>query len=603
MRAGRRLIPAGGGFALFFALLLLPFPWAGELPGNCDTWLNGIALPNLMSNQLVAAVTGEDVGTPLYPETSVFGFGESAFGTSAIFIGLRAISGDDILAYYAFLVVVLTLNSLGMYLLAGHYVRDRGVAFVAGLAFSASNFTIGNLDSPHTSFFFLAFASLAAWKRFLATGERRALLTAVVLGSVQVYFSAYIFLFLWITVAGLLLSFGWRGQGRAAFASVGARTVIGAALLWVGVSVPFFASYAGSHASENFVNPWEATFLAEVHSLEPADLVRTLDDNLLYAFTPPVLAADIGSRAQAMIDRGVLLMEDLAAPDLRTVLQTASPPEDVKFFTQTRRAAFLGFVLYGLAVFGVLSARRHRWELVSIFFGGLILALGPMIEVGDRLYPNVTLPAYQWVDLARVLRVPSRAFSFSVLAVVLAAAIGLETLLGRRFLRSASRRWAVLILACGSILVENVPMPLASFAGTQIATPEPAVSAFFADETGRVLLDLPSRIGGGLRGDSQDLFEWNRELVYMNRQTYHRQNIVNGVHGYFPRTRIETQRIIDRLPAETALTELGELGVEFIVYHRALELPWEQGQYEALARSPHLEPVVADQDVTIFRLH
>ena len=157
----------------FFALLLLPLPLHGALPGNCDTWLNGIALPNLMLNRITAAFTHADVGRPLYPATGVFGFGESAFGTSVIFILFKVLTGDDVWAYYLFTVAILALDGLGVFLLARLYVRDAWAAAFAGLAFSASNYVLGNIDSPHTSFFFVAFLALHQWKRYLLTGTRR----------------------------------------------------------------------------------------------------------------------------------------------------------------------------------------------------------------------------------------------------------------------------------------------------------------------------------------------------------------------------------------------------------------------------------------------
>ena len=33
------------GYLVFFAILFLPMALDGRLPGNCDTWLNGLALP------------------------------------------------------------------------------------------------------------------------------------------------------------------------------------------------------------------------------------------------------------------------------------------------------------------------------------------------------------------------------------------------------------------------------------------------------------------------------------------------------------------------------------------------------------------------------
>jgi hypothetical protein len=584
---------AGLGYLAFFALLFLPLPLRGALPGNCDMWLNGIALPNYMLNRIEGALTGVDVGRALYPATGLLGFGESAPGTSAIFVVFKLLTRDDVIACYAMVVVILVLDALGVALLAGLYVRDRRAAVFAGLFFAASNYVLGNLDSPHTSFFAVALVALFFWKRYLVAGARRDLLRAAAFGGAQAYFSAYVFLFL-LLAAVVLLAAGAEGRARL-------RTDLPAlgraALLLAAIAGPFFAYYAHASASANFANPWDPIFLAEVHSLEPSDLARTLEHNVLYPFARPIVAADIGERAEQMIKAGVVRLEDLRSDDAVTVFGSLSSPDDVKYFVYTRRCAFLGFVAYALAVGGLAASSRSRWELGLLYLVGLVVSFGPFIAVGHRLLPNLTLPAYRWLGLTGVLRVPCRAFALSTLAVAIAAALGADRLLAAR---TPGRRWLLLAALTGAVLLENVPVPLKSFAGTALARPEPLVLDFFKGQHGHVLLDLPSRPGGALFRDSQDLFEWNREIVYMNRQTYHRQNTVNGVHGYFPRSRIQAQRLIDALPAPRAMAGLRALGVDYVVYHHALELPWERGLYPGLAGSGGLRVVASSPEATIF---
>lgn len=583
------------GYLAFFALLLLPLPLRGALPGNCDTWLNGIALPNFMLNQLAAALGHEDAGRPLYPATAVFGFGESAFGTSSIFILFKLLARDDVRAYYLFTVTILTLDAIGVFLLARLYVRDTAAAAFAGLAFSASNYVLGNIDSPHTSFFFVAFLCLYYWKRYLLTGERRALYLAAALGGAQAYFSAYVFCFQ--LLAALALLAGDTGRDRV---RTDARPLVRAGLVIVAIAAPLFGFYAAARADANFANPWDPIFLAEVHSLEPADLLRTLENNLLYPFDRPIVAREIAERTQQMMQAGAVKLARLTSPDAVTVFGTLSHPDDVKYFVYTRRCAFLGFLLYLLAGAGLLADPRARRELCLLYLIGLVLALGPFVSIGHRLLPGPTLPAYRWLHLAAVLRVPSRAFALSVLAVVLAAAIGMARLGASSALQARPRRRLVFAVLTAAVLLENVPVPLKSFAGARLATPEPLVLDFFGGQRGHVLLDLPSRPGGALYEDSQDLFEWNREILYMNRQTYHRQNVVNGVHGYFPRSRLQTQRLVDALPAPEAFAGLRALGVDYVVYHHSLELPWERGLYEKLAASGELVVMASAPDVTIF---
>ena len=590
------LLLAGAVCALSFGLLFLPLPLRGELPGNCDTWLNGIALPNLMLNRARAAWTGEDVGTPLYPEVNVLAYGESAVGTSMLFGLFKLATGEDVSAYYFFIVLLLTLNAVGVLLLARWYVSDRMVALFAGAAFSASNYTLGNIDSPHTSFFLLAFACLDQWKRYLETKSRSALAFAVLLGGAQAYFSAYVFFFQSLAVCGILLH---HRLSRRFPERLERGRILLAGLGYAALASPFFAFYLTAARGANFSNPWEPTFLAEVHSLEPSDLLRTLENNRLYPFDRMILAGEVAYRTQAMIRAGILDLEDLTNEDAATVLGKLSTAEDPKYFVYTRRCAFLGFVLYALAGVGVRRGHTHP-ELLALYAGALVISFGPMIWVGDVMLPNVTLPFYRW-GLASVLRIPSRAFAFSLLAVVLLASIGLERIGSSRWIDRRWKRYLLLGLVTAAVVAENVPIPIKSFAGRSLATPEPLVREFFAGKRGAVLLDLPTRPGGALFRDGSDLFEWNREILYMNRQTYHLQNVVNGVHGYFPRSRLLVQRLVDALPAKEAVDGLREIGVEFIVYHRTLELPWEAGLYRKLAGSPHLVSVGSSPEVTIFR--
>jgi hypothetical protein len=582
-------------YVLFFGLLFLQLPMKGALPGNCDTWLNGLAIPNTILSRALAGFDLEQAGTSFYPERAVFGFGESAFGTSAIFILFKLAARDDIAAYYFFVVTLLALDALGAFLLARHWVRDRLAAAFVGLAFSASNYTLGNIDSPHSSFFFVAFLSLHFLKRHMATRERDPLFLAALFAGLQVWFSAYVFLF---TLGAGALLFAFHLARARCLSTFRARTILPASIVFTLCAAPFFAFYATARQNPNFTNPWNSLFLAEIHSLEPADLLRTLENNVLYPFDRKTITDDLARRTRSMMERGDLDPGSLTHGDAGIVMGTLSSPDDVKYFVYTRRCAFLGFVLYALAAAGVAATRR--WELAALYAFSLLVSFGPYVEIGGALIPGAAWPLYQWLDAPGLLRVPSRAFSFALLAVVVAAGAGLERLGSLPVLRGGTRRLALFAIVGAAVLVENVPVPLKSFPGASLARPEPLVRDYFAGKKGSVLLDLPSRPGGALYGDSGGLFEWNRELIYMNRQTYHHQNIVNGVHGYFPASRLRLQEIVNALPSPEALAGLREAGIDHIVYHHALELPWEAGLDEALAAAPQLDVAASSADVTIF---
>src|SRR5439155_1755383 len=118
-----------------------------------------------------------------------------------------------------------------------------------------------------------------------------------------------------------------------------ARALVRAGALSLAVAAPFFVYYATARMGANFANPWDPVFLAEVHSLEPADLLRTLENNLVYPFRWPVVAAEIAERTRQMIHAGAVQPQSLQSEDAVTVFGRLSSPDDVKYFVYTRRCA------------------------------------------------------------------------------------------------------------------------------------------------------------------------------------------------------------------------------------------------------------------------
>ena len=134
-----------GACFLFFLLLFIQFPINGNLPGNADTWLVGITIPNALRIKFLSLFTGLKTGTSMFPE-NFLAFGETAPGCSVIFSVFRIITRDDIVAYYFFISVLFSINAFGAAALARAYGAKTGPSVVAGFAFSCSNFIIANID-------------------------------------------------------------------------------------------------------------------------------------------------------------------------------------------------------------------------------------------------------------------------------------------------------------------------------------------------------------------------------------------------------------------------------------------------------------------------
>lgn len=631
--AGRRAATTAAGAAaaylVFFLILFAQFPLRGSLPGNTDTWLVGIAIPNTIRSQIGAWLAGADApGQWLYPEAHPLLHGETALGTGLLFALIRTLLPDDVVAYYLFISLIFAGSSWGLFLLARDGLGDDRAAGLAGFAFGVANYTLANIDSPHTSFWGAAFVALLMLRRWLAGAPARFLYCAAALGGVQVYFSAYVFLFasLW---AGLLVLL--RGRHLLRRRGV-ARPLAVAAAIYVLLSAPFFFIYLAAMDDAGFVKPVDHPLFAASCSLNPADLVRALPGNLIYPEGTPLTGRDIGAlrREFARLGRDPGLFDD---PETRVIMGPVSPVSMEAHWPSVRRRAHLGLGLYALAVAGLIgcwragaralasgggSGRATALELGLVGALGLGLALGPVLMLWGHAYPTLLFPLYDVSPAARLFRVPVRAFALTVASVSISAGYG-WLWLHRRWTRGPgsrlrSRAWLGLALVV--IGLENIPFPLPAFAAAPYAAPSRDYVEFLrglarpdsgrdatpAEERMPVILDLPSAIGygGALVGD---LFPQNRELIYMNWQTYHRQNVVNGLNGYLPRSRVEMQKAIDALPDPGAFATLRRLGVRYLALHPDLVLDGsELRMLAAVRRAPSVRLVFAARRLVVLRL-
>ena len=576
------------GFVLAFAVLFAQLPLQGALAGNSDTWLVGIALPNALGAQILEAFGGATAGTSLFPAENALAYGETTVGTALVFFAFRALGCGDVVAHFLQLVTLFSWNALGVYALSREFVQTRAAAIFAGIAFGTCNAVLAQIDSIQGVFWGIAALSLAAWCRFLRTLRSRDALLAAGLAGLQVYFGAYVFAFLSLAIAVLTLT------RLRTLVRVESWSALALAAL---IAMPFFGYYASN--SQSFVAPWEGVSLSEMHSLEPVDLLRPLPGNLIYSapdWTP--LDRPLGLDT-ALVAEGVRPL-DLDPADRESFFGSDPQPELVRHYVATRRSAHTGLVLIALAAIAIFTFSRGSIAWLGVLLAGLCVASGPYIRLDDALHRMPLAPLYE-ADLATVLRVPARAITLAVLALCVLAAIGLDRLLALPSL--AGRRTLIAATALGLVLVENIPVPLPAFSATHVEPPAEYARALSELERG-VVLELPSRIGAYIADDSEDLYGWNRESLYMNWQTRHRFDIVNGVNGYFPAMRIEVQKIIDRLPDASAFQELRELGVDYIALHRELFLPGDGDLgplIEGLALNPALERVFDGESTALFR--
>ncbi len=576
-------------YVVFFALYFLSLPLKDSIPGNCDSWL-AIAYSNTYLNQLQAFITGDGVGRAMYPVENIAGFGESSLGLGAVFILFRLIGANDVVALYGLLVTVFSSTAWAVYLLVREYAQSTSAAVFAGFAFGAANFTLANIDSPHTVFFAVMFWSWLFLLKAFRHQQSRHLYVAAALAGAQAYLGAYVFLLEFIALA-IVAAVHWRQWITPALR----RHAPAGALVYVLIALPFFNTYYQSLTGGNVVNPWNAKAIAEAHSLDPIDLMRKLPNNLYNRRGNPVTVADAHRSHTAYQVAGFEDFGDVLGPDHAAKRTERSDPNNILHFNNVRRCAFIGIFLYLLAAIGLWRWQNRPGELIAVGVVGFVLALGPLAIVFGQAVPMPMYPVYAGFDVAGLFRIPSRSFFLTLLPLVVFAARGLTGVIDR-----FGRPSVFVAMATVLVLVENLPLPLHAFAAP---TEPPAVYRhLFASSTTRTILELPSDLGLEFARDAEDLFAYNREVIYMNWQTYHRQNILNGVNGYFPVTRMETQRLIDALPQ--SLPDLSSsYDLRTVVFHKDFVLAdKERALLKELRASPLLEQRLETPDLVIFEL-
>lgn len=577
-------------YALYFLALFAQFPLKGRLPGNCDTWY-AVAFTDIYLNRVREFLGLGTYGSFMYPVENPFSYGETSLALAIVPMTFRALGFSELPAYYLFLSLLYAGTAFGAYLVATLFVRHRGACALAGLFFATCNFLLSTIDSPHTAFFGVAFASLFFFKRYLERAARRDLLLAGLLAGLQVYFSAYVFLLLGVMMGALALTHCRLLLGRPGEL----RRLASAAALSLVLIVPFFVFYA-TRLMGHFSWQSQAVLFAEFNSIDPQDLWNPMPDNLIYPEGPRFMQTD----ARAL--QGRLAKSD---PSFRTesfALLVGKRPADHEesLWVSSRRRAFVGLVPWALALMALFRGFRGRRDVVALLVAGFALALGPGVSLGGTFVPTPLYWMYEYLPGFHLFRIPGRAFALSVLGIAIAMAKGVEMLLESRAGGARWKRAAIVLGVAALVVVENVPFPMRSFEATRYLRPPEEYLKFFSGRKVGAILNLPSGIGYGLAGSADDLYVFNRELVYMNWQTYHGNDIANGVNGYIPLERIEVQKLIAALPRDEAIEGLRDIGVDFIVFNKEMLLEGERSILLDLRRSPELECLLDGSSTVVF---
>ena len=539
-------------YSLFFLGLFSQFPLNESIPGNCDT-LFSIAFGNNYLNRLQAALTGEAIGSYLYPSHFVYGYGETSLLGLSVLSFFRFLGFTDVIAYYFFISFIYISSAFAIFLLAGTYTENRFAALFAGFAFTCSNFSFANIDDSVVLLYFIAALSLYLLKKYVASQRLNYLYLSYILAGFQIYVNAYVFLFQFIMMHIVVLC-NIRKMG------ILNRHFWAAICIHILILLPFISMYLYSHGHFEIINAWQSKMVILDMSLKPAHLAGVLPNNLIYS-------ADV---------------------------------LDHFYWKSIRHHAFLGLCFYALVLIGLFKKQNNKKELVLIALAGLILAVGPHLKIGSMTFPCPMGFIYGLSPLFELFRVPLRAFFMTSLAFSICAAWGLSAIVSY-FKR---KRWTIVGYVIGFSIfflhfIENTPFPLMSYDYQKNYEISKSYLDFFRDKKNMIVLDLPSTKITSFSRSEDPVYAYNREIVYMIWQTRHKQNTLNGVSGYFPRSRLEIQKYVDRLPA---LDLFQKQEIDYLVFHKDMAIQYEKESLLGdLKEALGLTIVHEGDDLCIFR--
>jgi len=574
-------------YTVFFAILFLQFPLKKALSGNCDTWLT-LTYPGYTFEVIRSFFTGENFGMPMYPVTNPLAYGESAPGIQFFIIAIRSLGLTDYWTNYIYITLIFSLTGLAIFIFAGNFTKTFAGALLAGFIFSCSNMSFAHIDDSIVVFFFFPALSLHFLTRWFKERRNRLLYISALLGGLQVYFSFYIFFYLWV-LCGLFIVY-YFFQKKIQFKTI-LRPLALYSIIFIVVSAPHIGFHLYTLKELDFVTPFDQMYTIKMASLNPVDLILVLPDNLMYP--------DLGKYLGIPMNWGFV-----------------------------RHYNFTGFVALLLMIYSFFKWNKYRLLIGLIAIVGIFLALGPVLMFNMKeVFKSPLYALYEWIPILNFLRVGARAHFIFLFAMSIGAALAAEKFSGKFKMPS--------IIFAGIFILhffESTPFPMKTFDATYSEKIPEVYSFISLKNPDALILELPSSMNLeylnwddrifddpknfvnknenqlkvdnlGMFVNSWDpLFEYNREIIYMNWQLGHKINSVNGVNGYFPTPRMMWQYYISKLPDKSSFDAIRKWGVNYIVWNTSMELESDNLKIDDLIKSNCLKKIYSHNGSYGFEL-
>jgi len=430
-------------------------------------------------------------------------------------LALKPLAGP-VGAYNIVFLLNIALCGYAMYNLAGYLLRNRPAAFVAGLVHAFWPYRFIHVDHPNLVctqwlIWFLLFLI-----RVVREGKRRHVLLAALFLILTALARLQLFV-LALFPAAIYLLYSLFAEREYWNRRTWSRLVLVGVLTAVVLAYPLFPlvreQLAGDYPDDVFIDE---------QSENQTDLLAYIIPNTNHPLRKDYL------------------------PD-----------------TLEAHVAFVGYTALAVGIYGAVRAgqRARLWLLIAAF--SFVMALGPNLMVGGKVYPGIPMPyrLIGWSFPVRILRNPHR---FNILlAVPVAVLVGY----GVHFLSQSKWRARLIpLLMAGLVLFEylRTPVPTARLQYSPFYDQLAAESEQFG------LYDLPMGFSGPAK-------------FYMYLQTIHSKPIIQGkmarptrwindfIDGdpFTKGMRLNNNKIDPDLTAVSRhLAYLADAGVRYVILHR-----------------------------------
>lgn len=579
-------------YILFFAVLFLQFPLKKEISGNCDSWL-ALTYSTHTLETFKSFWTGETVGRAMFPAENPLAYGESAPGMQLIIILFKAFGLPDYWVNYFFLLVIFSLTAFGIFIFSSNFTQFFPAQLFAGFCFSCSNMIFAHIDDSVIIFFFIPAVALHLIYAFFRSKDKKYLIISSILAGIEIYFSFYVFFYQFLMI---FVFFAWLARKNCWKIPESAKLFSIYILIAFIIAAPNFLYYLHALYDLDFVSVFEAFYTAKMASFNFVDIFLVLPDNLIYP--------NIGEFFGFPMNWGFV-----------------------------RHYNFIGLLSLALFAYSLFKWNRENRSLfVFLAVTGIFFACGPvfMFAMKELFYSPLYI-FYKPIPVLKFLRVAVRAYFIFLFAVSIASAVSFE-----RICRKVKKQHLVIIALFAFNFAENIPFPLKGFdASITEKVPEIYKTVKRQNITRPLILELPStmdiefeninseKFGNpknfvhknsenprldimniGMFVDSwDDIFQYNREIIYTNWQNRHKIDSVNGVNGYFPTPRMILQYHINNLPNPESFEFLRKFGINFIIWHEFMKIKADTLSLKDLEKSPCLSEIETNSEgSTLFKL-